>query len=314
MEPAIGNLLARVRGSATGATATTVTGLVVQGGGMRGTYSMAALAALEEAGLGGAFDHVIGSSAGAINGAYFLAGQARLAVTVYLDDISNKNFVNFLRLGRIVDIDFLVDYALTKVKPLNVAAVRASRSELHIVVTDFQTGRAAVFSNRRADFDFMEAIRATAALPILYNKVVDVAGSGYVDGGVVESVPLQRAVALGCTDILVVLTRTPAFRRKRPNAFMRLIEEPFIREYPTDMREVVLREDDQFNEAMELLENPSRLPSQVRVAVVAPSDLRRMVGRTTSDRRKLLACALMARDDTRRALGLPPMSDDPFSG
>ena len=80
---------------------------------MRGTYSMGALMALEEAGLGKAFDHVVGSSAGAINGAYLLAEQAKLAVTVYLDDISNKKFVDFWRLSKVVDIDYLVDEVLS---------------------------------------------------------------------------------------------------------------------------------------------------------------------------------------------------------
>jgi predicted acylesterase/phospholipase RssA len=68
--------------------------LVVQGGGMRGVYSMAALAALSEAGHRDAFDVIVGSSAGAINAAYFLAGQADEAVDLYVDQLSNRNFVS----------------------------------------------------------------------------------------------------------------------------------------------------------------------------------------------------------------------------
>ena len=49
------------------------TALVLQEGGMRGTYSMAALMAFEELGMSNVFGHVLGASAGAINGAYFLA-------------------------------------------------------------------------------------------------------------------------------------------------------------------------------------------------------------------------------------------------
>ncbi|HEX4774044.1 MAG TPA: patatin-like phospholipase family protein [Candidatus Saccharimonadales bacterium] len=48
-------------------------GLVVQGGGMRGVYSCAALTTLLEYGFESTFEHVIGSSAGALNGAYFLS-------------------------------------------------------------------------------------------------------------------------------------------------------------------------------------------------------------------------------------------------
>ena len=55
-------------------------GLVVQGGGMRGVYSMAVLAAFEEMGWTRCFDHVAGASAGAMNGAHFITGQARYGV------------------------------------------------------------------------------------------------------------------------------------------------------------------------------------------------------------------------------------------
>src|SRR6476659_5404086 len=64
--------------------------LVVQGGGLRGIYSLSALAVLEELGLRDAFSRVIGSSAGAINGAYFLAGQARESISIYTEDLSNR--------------------------------------------------------------------------------------------------------------------------------------------------------------------------------------------------------------------------------
>ena len=69
-------------------------GLVVQGGGMRGVYSMGALAALEEAGLRESFDIVTGSSSGAINAAYFLAGQADEAVDLYLRYLNSRECVH----------------------------------------------------------------------------------------------------------------------------------------------------------------------------------------------------------------------------
>src|SRR5579871_2481947 len=62
--------------------------LCVEGGAMRGVVSAGMVSALEELGLVTAFDAVYGSSAGAINAAYFLAGQARLGTTIYFEDIN----------------------------------------------------------------------------------------------------------------------------------------------------------------------------------------------------------------------------------
>ena len=75
-----------------GQAETDTIGLVVQGGGMRGVYSMGALAALAEMGFHQCFDHLAGSSAGALNGAYFLTGQASYGVETYIHYLSKKSF------------------------------------------------------------------------------------------------------------------------------------------------------------------------------------------------------------------------------
>lgn len=310
----IDNIRARGREIEAGVRSNMVTGLVVQGGGMRGVYSMAALMALEECGLGRAFDHVIGSSAGAINGAYFLAQQAKLAVGVYLDDLSNARFINFRRPRRVVDIDFLVDRVLKERKALDVPKVRASASTLHIVLTDVETAKPVVVTNKDEEVDMMEAIRSTAAMPVLYNKVVELNGRGFIDGGVTDSLPLLRAIDLGCTDILVVLTRDPRYRYRRQNVLMRLLLMPFLKRYPTATRKAILSENTSFNSTMDMIAGSGGGGEAPRIAVVHPTDLSKMVTRTCRNRDELLACALAARDDTRRVLGLGPLHDKPFFG
>jgi predicted patatin/cPLA2 family phospholipase len=69
--------------------------LVIEGGGMRGVISGGMVAALEQLGLLDIFDVVYGSSAGAIAGAYFLAGQARYGTTIFYERLNNSRFINF---------------------------------------------------------------------------------------------------------------------------------------------------------------------------------------------------------------------------
>ena len=54
--------------------------LVIEGGGMRGVVSAGMTSAIEQLGLRDTFDEVHGSSAGAFNGAFLLAGQAGDAI------------------------------------------------------------------------------------------------------------------------------------------------------------------------------------------------------------------------------------------
>ncbi len=69
-------------------------GLVVEGGGMRGTLSAASLLAVDLMGYRGCFDAVYAVSAGSVNAAYFLSGQGVEGITVYFDNISNRRFIN----------------------------------------------------------------------------------------------------------------------------------------------------------------------------------------------------------------------------
>ena len=98
---------------------------------MRGVVSAGMVSALEELGLGQAFDAVYGSSAGAINAAYFLAGQARMGTTIYFENLNNHRFISLARplTGRpIVDLNFLLNDIAIRTKPLDAARVLSSLS------------------------------------------------------------------------------------------------------------------------------------------------------------------------------------------
>jgi len=293
-------------------TSNIVTGLVVQGGGMRGIYSMAALVPFEELGLRNSFDHIVGSSAGAINAIYLISGQAIDGVTAYSDEISNYHFINPFRINKIVNIDFLVDEVVKKKKALKSDVAKSAYSTVHIVLTDYETGKPVIMTNKDSDLDLAEAIRATSAMPILYNEVVNINGRGYVDGGLCEGIPLLRAISLGCTHILVVITRNLSFRRKSLNCISRLAVSPFLKNHPDCIKNLFLNEDKQLNRTMEILSEPGVFYPNIRISVVFPSDDDKLVGRTTSNRGSLIECALMARNDTRRFLGLNPLRDNPF--
>ena len=102
--------------------------LIVEGGAMRGVISCAALMGLEELGITEAFDEVYGASAGAVNAAYFLAGQAAYATTLYYQKINNTRFLRRFWHRKIVDIDDLFDSIIAGSRPLRTEKVLASRS------------------------------------------------------------------------------------------------------------------------------------------------------------------------------------------
>ena len=82
--------------------------LVIEGGGMRGVVTGGMVSELQDLGWGDVFDSIHGSSAGACAAAYFAAKQSEFGTSIYYEDINNKNFINKLRLKKVMDADYCV--------------------------------------------------------------------------------------------------------------------------------------------------------------------------------------------------------------
>ncbi len=68
-------------------------GLVLEGGGMRGAYTSGVLAAFMDENI--KFPYVIGVSAGANNGANFVAEQRERNKKVFVDYVNHKDYSGF---------------------------------------------------------------------------------------------------------------------------------------------------------------------------------------------------------------------------
>jgi predicted patatin/cPLA2 family phospholipase len=299
-----------------GLAGTDTIGLVVQGGGMRGVYSMGALAALEEMGFGQCFDHVAGSSAGALNGAYFITGQASYGVETYIHYLTQRRFVNPFRFRKMVDIDFLVDHIGKQARPLQIHKLRSASTLLHISLTACADGQTRYVTNRTPNLDLWEALRASAAMPILYNKSVKVGDGLYVDGSLRARVPIQRVVEQGCRYVVVILTMPHAHRIKRRNAWIRSLSWPATRHYSAALRHALFGEDVDYNtmKADLSLANPAIAGRDIKLVVITPQRRPERFSTITTDPKHLLQCALQARADTWQAFGQsPPTIDNPFA-
>ncbi len=279
---------------------------------MRGIYSAGAVQGLAQAGLSDSFQHIFASSSGAINAAYLMAHQTDLVSAGYADYLNSESpFIRYWRFRKMVDIDYLIDNILRHSQyPLDVKAVVESQTVLHTVLTEFETARPCVITSKEiAARDpggnlMFEVFRATSALPVFYNRVIAIDGHGYVDGGIIDAIPLLRAIEAGCTDIIVITTRNAHFRRRRITGLKRSLGYFLLAGHPGDLRRKMLNEDKLFNRTMELLHGPAKSGSDVRVTVISPSDDSKLVRRTTRSRDRLWRCAEMGRRDTLDALGV----------
>jgi predicted patatin/cPLA2 family phospholipase len=262
-------------------------GLVIEGGGMRGVISAGSLLALDLLGFRETFDEIYAASAGGVNAAYFLSGQGKLGMTVYFDDIANRRFINPWRLFKIVDVDYAYDRIVSLHKPLDDAAIRASRVRFLLSVTDARSGRNELLDVRTRSEPVPLLLKASSALPVLYNRRIVLDGREYVDGGVSDSLPIARAIDNGCTDILVLASSRCDSPEARPNLWEQSLFYMMTgRRYPALMRA--------FASMHEALNRSRRLATGedavggVNIALIAPCEGDSTVASTAIERARLV--------------------------
>ncbi|MCB1937044.1 MAG: patatin family protein [Nitrosomonas sp.] len=261
--------------------------LVVEGGGMRGVLSAGSLLAVDLLGFRNCFDEIYATSAGAVNAAYFVSGQGELGITVYFDYINNSKFFNPFRLTKILDVEYVYDYIVPHVKTLNEAAIRKSNTHLYLSVTDVETGRNRLIDTKTWPDPVSKILKASSALPILYNRTVELDGRKYIDGGASDVLPVRQAIDRGCTDILILLTKDKEHISDPPSQIEKLIYYlSMTRKYPHLM--------DSY-ESLHGLNNENRKLAigektidGVNIATICPAKSELIVSKITMNRAKLI--------------------------
>ena len=190
--------------------------LVLEGGGMRGVVSAGMVAALERLGMRDAFDLIVGSSAGAINGVALLSGVAQRAADAYCGPLASRSFVNPLRVLRgkpVIDVNDV----LTIVTADDVAGhervtagdtrCTASRPTWHRPRASTCTGCA---RRRRSG----PRSSPPAACPGREDRRWRSTGAATSTAGMVSPVPVAEAIAAGATHVLALQTRPFGIPRK----------------------------------------------------------------------------------------------------
>lgn len=182
--------------------------LVVEGGGMRGVLSAAMAGVLEAEGITGCLDLVVGTSAGAVNGAAVAAGAAQEMAASYAEVFSAREYADARRLLRgrpAVDTARIVT-ATDELLDLATRALAAERVRLAAVATDVAAAEPVALEEREPA-SLLTALQASGTLPLVGGPPVELHGRRWLDGGIAAAVPLAAARELGATHALVLTTR-----------------------------------------------------------------------------------------------------------
>jgi predicted patatin/cPLA2 family phospholipase len=206
--------------------------LVIEGGAMRGVVSAGMASALEQLGLRDAFDEVHGASAGAFNGAFFMAGQAAYMTSLYWRGFGDPRFVSLRRAlrgeGPAFDMDYVVDGIWARGRPLRMDVLLESAAELHCTATDADTAEIVDLAGLRSAEEVRCALRASARLPWLAGQPVVFRGRRLLDATLAEAIPVQAALT-SATDVLVLQTRPEGVEHSGLSGPVGLLTDRYLR-------------------------------------------------------------------------------------
>ena len=198
------------------------TGLVLEGGAMRGLFTAGIIDVLMENNI--KFNGAIGVSAGAAFGCNYKSGQIRRVIRY------SKRFANswkyasvwsLLTTGDYFGAEYAYHFIPNKLDIVDFETFRNNPMEFWAVATNVGSGKAVYRQLNTLDYEELEFVRASASMPLVSN-IVKLNGQRLLDGGVADSIPLAFFQKQGYQRNVVVLTQPKGYR-KQPNKLMPLM-------------------------------------------------------------------------------------------
>ena len=248
------------------------TGLVLEGGGMRGVFTSGVLDAFMKHGVW--FSYVVAVSAGACNGMSYISHQIRRARMSNIDLLARYKYIGLRHLvmkGSIFDQKLLFDDFPNRLLPFDWDAYASNTTEFEMVTTNCETGRACYLSERKDKQRALAIVQASSSLPFV-SKIVEVDGIPMLDGGIVDSIPLKRSIEKGHLTNIVIQTRNYGYRSTERD---HKIPHFIYGEYPR-LRVALSHRCEVYNHQLDYVEEMERQGHAVCIRPIRPMEVGRM--------------------------------------
>ena len=239
------------------------TGLVLEGGAMRGLYTAGVLDCFLDNNI--KIDGIVGVSAGALFGLNFPSKQTGRTIRYNKKYIKDKRYMSLhslLTTGNLVNRDFAYYELPQKLDVYDEKSFVEANIPFYAAITNIETGLCEYVKIEHV-MRQMEVLRATSALPYV-SRPVEIDGKLYLDGGLLDSIPVQKCIDLGYDKIIVVLTRTIDYRKTKSSEFMAKL---YYKKYPNLVKAI----NNRYNVYNSTVEKIIDLELKKEIFVIRPS-------------------------------------------
>ena len=256
------------------------TGLIMEGGAMRGMFTAGVIDVMMEHGVD--FDGAIGVSAGACFGCNYKSRQIGRVIRYNTRFSRDKRYGGFgvlLKTGDYYSKEFCYQEVPTKYDIFDFDTFEANPMEFYIVCTDVDTGEAVYHKQENRQDHGFEWIRASASMPLV-SRMVEIDGRKYLDGALADSIPVRQFESMGYDRNVVILTQPLGFR-KQPDTLLPAMKL-YYRKYPRLVASMTGRHE-QYNKALDYI---AQQEAAGNLLVIRPPE-KLPISRTEKDPEKL---------------------------
>tara|TARA_B100000508_G_C11464958_1_gene281244 strand:- start:5644 stop:6552 length:909 start_codon:yes stop_codon:yes gene_type:complete len=210
--------------------------LVIDGGLMKGAYSVGTGMALEDLGYTDVFSNIVGVSSGAPMAAYFVSKQVKECASTLWEEFASRKFINMWRIWNQVNT-FYGAAVLRGVtgKGIDTDKVFSSKTNIYIGVANFKTGEPKLLQPKTGE-ELLQSIQASILMPNVSNDIVHFDDIRYADGGFTKPHILRLAVdEIDATHVLILtnqdqtVSTIPLFERFLNHTLFRWRMPPALR-------------------------------------------------------------------------------------
>ncbi|MFY9283688.1 MAG: patatin family protein [Miniphocaeibacter sp.] len=244
-------------------------GIIDVGGGMKAIYSAGVLDYCLDKKI--YFDYALGVSAGSGNLTTYTARQRGRNYTFYIDYVFRKEYMsirNFIKKGEYCDLDYPYSVLSNEdgENPLDYDTFIKSKTNLNVVATDAETGKAVYFNKKEMKRNDYWLCKASSTIPIVSKPFVR-DGKRYYDGGIADPIPIKKALEDGCEKIIIVLSRPKNFKKslRKSDKMSKII----LKKYPETV-EAIYNRANKYNRVLNKVLTDEKLRN--KVLILAPTD------------------------------------------
>ncbi|MBQ0075496.1 MAG: patatin family protein [Prevotella sp.] len=259
------------------------TGLVLEGGGLRGLFTTGILDAMLDEGV--TVDGMIGVSAGALFGCNYKSRQKGRALrynVMLKDNTDYMGWRTFFKTGEIVSNEFSYHIVPFEIDKVDCETFKENPMEFWMVATDIERGTAVFHQMKEVNHYELDWMRASASMPVV-SKPVCLDGKKMLDGGIINSIPLKDFQQMGYERNIVILTQ-PLGYFKKPTKLRWLFNMKYRKTFPK-VAEMMAHRHEMYNAQLRYLMEQEKLGNTLLIYPEKPLG----IGRTELNETKMRA-------------------------